>query len=230
MFPAIPLAAKIGGPILMVGIALGGWYLYKESIRDEGREEIRQEQAEDIAEQTAHVKEFEKAHYESTINILKRQMAEKEDFDAKIRKVLAARDAENKKLKETLDAYKNQQPEVIHETHIVEVEKPVPYQEPCFMSWGDVDDVDNLTRVLNEIPYDRVPDVRETGQRGDLSRPSPVTCAAFKKRITELTSRLGHSLMNHRTMSEHAWSQYELYQAFEKGQIDELARTTRPND
>lgn len=229
MIPAIPLALKIGGPVVLAGIVIGGWYLYKESLRDEGRDEIRHEQAQEVAEQREHVKAFEKAQYESTISVLKRQMAEKEDFASKIRAVLAARETENRQLKENLDAYQHQQPEVIHETHIVEVEKFVPYDVPCFVSWRDVDTVDNLTRVLNEIPYDRVPDVREAGQRSDLSGPSPVTCTAFTKRIAELTSRLGDVLINHRTMSEHAWSQYHLQEAFRKRQMDELARTIRPN-
>lgn len=228
MFPAIPLAAKIGGPIVAVGIVLGGWYLYKESLRSEGDARTTAKINQQIADQREHVKEFEKAQYESTIDILKRQMAEKEDFDSKTRKVLAAREAQIRKLTTDLEAYQQQQPEVIHETHIVEVEKP--YEVPCLVTWGDVDTVDNLTRVLNEIPYDRVPDVLETGQRSDLSRPSSVTCAQFTKRIAELTSRLGHTLINHRTMSEHAWSQYQLQEAFQKGQIDEMARTTRPND
>ncbi|MDH5738710.1 MAG: hypothetical protein OEY77_00125 [Nitrospira sp.] len=217
MLPAIPLALKIGGPILMAGLVIGGWYLYKESIRDQGREEIRQEQAEEVAEQHERVKAIERAEYESTIDILKRQMAEKQDFDAKTRRVLADREAQIKKLRTDIAIAKNQPPEVIHETQIVEVEKLVPYHEPCFVSWGDVDTVDNLTRVLNEIPYHRVPDVLEAGQRGDLSGPSSVTCAAFTKRIAELTSRLGHTLINHRTMSEHAWSQYQLQETFRKG-------------
>lgn len=230
MFPAIPLAAKIGGPIVAVGIVLGGWYLYKESLRSEGDARTTAKINQQITDQREHVKEFEKAHYESTIDILKRQMAEKEDFDSKTRKVLAAREAQIGKLTRDLEAYQQQQPEVIHEVQIVEVEKPVPYEVPCLVTWGDVDTVDNLTRVLNEIPYDRMPDVFETGQRSDLSRPSSVTCAQFTKRIAELTSRLGHALINHRTMSEHAWSQYELYQAFEKGRIDDMGRATRPND
>ena len=230
MLPAIPLALKIGGPIVMAGIVIGGWYLYKESLRDEGRDQAKQEFTEQIDEQREQVKDFEKAQYEATIGILKRQMAEKEDFDSKTRKILASREAENKRLKEYLDATKNQQPEVIHESHVVEVEKLVPYQVPCFVSWADVDAVDAITRVLNEIPYDRVPDVQPARQRGDLSGPSPVTCAQFTQRITELTSRLGHALINHRTMSEHAWSQYRLQETFRKGLRDEVERAIRPND
>ena len=223
MITAIPLAIKIGGPILVVGILVGGWYLYKDSIRDEGREECRQEQAEDIAAQGERVKMLEKAQYESTIDILKRQMAEKEDFDAKTRKALVTREAQVRKLSEDLNAYKGQQPEVIHEFHTIEVEKPVPYQVPCFVPWGDVAIVDRITRVLNEIPYDRVPDVPPSGQFGDLSGFSSVTCTQFTKRIAELASRLGHTLINHRTMSEHAWSQYRMQESFKQGPNDASA-------
>lgn len=230
MLAAVPLALKIGGPIVVAGVLIGGWYLYKDSIRDEGRDEIRQEQAAEIAEQIERVKAVEKAQYEETISILKRQMAEKEDFDAKTRKVLASREAQLQRLHSELEASHNKPAEVIHETEYIEVEKPVPYEIPCFVSWGDVDTVDHLTRVLNEIPYDRVPDVQQAGQRSDLSEPSPVPCAQFTKRIAELTSGLGHTLINLRTMSEHAWSQYRLQEEFKKGQIDEMARETRPND
>ena len=216
MFPAIPLAAKIGGPIVIVGIVLGGWYLYKESLRNEGEARKEAEIQQQIDQQQEHVKAFEKENYESTIAILKRQMAEKEDFDAKTRKVLASREAENKRLKDLLATIKKQQPEVIHAVEYIEVEKPALYHEPCFVTWADVDIVDDLTRVLNEIPYDRVPDVQPAGQRGDLSGPSPVTCAQFTQRIAELTSRLGHALINWRTMSEHAWSQYRLQEAFQR--------------
>jgi len=213
MFAAIPLAVRIGGPIALALLVAGGWYLYKESLRDEGREECKEEQAKDVAEQREHVREFEIAQYESKIAILKRQMAEKEDYEAKNRAILVARDAEIKRLHALNTAIKTQQPEVIHEPHYIEVEKEVavlvPYDVPCFVSWGDVDLIDNLTRVLNEIPYSRVPELQPTGQRSDLSRPSTVPCAAFTKRIAELTPQLGHVLINHRTVSEHGWNQYQ---------------------
>lgn len=220
MLPAIPLAMKIGGPIALTLLLAGGWYLYKESIRDEGREECKQEQTDAINAQAKAVQDLERNQYETTIAILKRQMAEKEDFDAKTRQVLAAREADNKRLQSALAA----KPEVIHEVEYVdrEVEKLAPYEVPCFVPWGDVDLVDDLTRLHNEIPYSRVPDRLEAGQRSDLSGPSNVTCAQFTKRIAELTSRLGHTLINWRTMSEHAWAEYAKHEAFRKGSmIDE---------
>lgn len=219
MIPAFLLttAGKTITGVVLGGAVIGGIYY---TIYSRGVDKCEGNYAKQIQEQVKAVQALERNQYETTIEILKRQLAESKDYDAKTRQVLADHEAKNKRLQSALAA----KPQVIHEVSYVdrEVEKLVPYEVPCYVSWGDVDLVDNLTRLHNEIPYSRVPDRLEAGQRSDLSGPSDVTCAQFTKRIAELTSRLGHTLINWRTMSEHAWAEYQKHEAFRKGvMIDE---------
>lgn len=232
MIAAWPLIAKIGAPIGMVLLLLGGLYLYNENLRSEGDARTEAKYQEQINEQREEVKVFDEAKYLAEIEDLKRSKAESDDFNVKLQRAIQASDREKRQLKEKVQAYQHQQPEVIHDTQYIEieVEKPVPYEVPCFVDYQHVNAVDRVTRVLNEIPYDRVPDDPPTGPESQLRGRSPVTCARFVERVTELTSLLGNEYVKHRAMTERQWNQYRLYQEFQKGRMDELADSIRPND
>lgn len=210
-------------------VIVGGIYYV---IYSKGYDQRDKEVVEQINEQLEDVKVFDEAKYLTEIEDLKRAKAESDDFNVKLQRAIQVSDREKRALKEKVQAYQGQLPEVIHDTQYIEieVEKPVPYKVPCFVDYQHVNAVDRITRVLNEIPYDRVPDDPPTGRESDLQGPSPVTCARFVERITELTSLLGNEYVKHRAMTERQWNQYHLYQEFLQGRMDELADSIRPND
>lgn len=216
MFAAIPLAFKIGGPIVLVGIILGGWYLYKDSIRDQGRDEIRMEQAKEREEQAEHVKVYEEAQDTSRIEDLEKQIAETKKFNAAILKTQNAKEREVRQLKEKLASASSAEPEVIHDVEYVEVEKEVEKLIPCVVPDDLVDRVDHLASVLNAIPYHSVPISGEAAGEPALQGSGPVACLALVARIEALTSRLGNILIPYRKLSERAVKQYELYEAWKR--------------
>lgn len=231
MIPAFfaTTVGKILTGTVATAMIIGGIYYV---IYSKGYDQAESEFVEQINEQREDVRVFDEAKYLTEIEDLKRAKAESDDFNVKLQRAIQQSDREKRHLKEKVQAYQNQQPEVIHDTQYIEieVEKPVPYEVPCFVDYQHVNAVDRVTRVLNEIPYDRVPDDPPTGRESQLRGRSPVTCARFVERITELTSLLGNAYVKHRAMTERQWNQYRLYQEFQKERMDELADSIRPND
>lgn len=197
MFAAIPLAFRIGGPILLAAILAGGWYLYKESLRSEGRDQIRAEQAEEVREQQAHVRTVEQAQYDQLLEVVERTSAEKDrfykNFIQERRKVLD-RDTENQRLSAQLDAMKHQRPDI--EVQYVET-------ETCVVPQPLTDRVDELARVLNAIPYRSMSKNDRTATEPSVQGSRPATCAQLLGRIEVLTARLGDSLIAHRGLTEY---------------------------
>lgn len=158
MFPAIPLAWKIAGPLVLVGIALGGWYLYKESLRDEGRDEMRAEQVQREREQQAVVDVIERAQYDQLLTVVERTAAENKQFHQQFieeRNKRRAKDAEATRLRAYIDATKTQRPDEVHHapeiiTNYVEVEAAA--STACVPLPELLEHANTLSRVLNTIP------------------------------------------------------------------------------
>ena len=160
MFAAIPLAFKIGGPIVLIGILLGSWYLYKDSIRDEGRTEILAEQREREQQQQAVVDVIERAQYDQLLTVVERTAAENTRFHQQFieeRNKRRAKDAEATRLRAYIDATKTQRPDEVHHapeiiTNYVEVEREVERTVPCVALPELLEHANTLSRVLNTIP------------------------------------------------------------------------------
>lgn len=215
------LGGKIGMGLLSVALIAGAIYAYNARQQSIGYNEAKEEIHGQIQEQAAQVQVHSDAQEASRIEGLERMIAEKDKFNAAMLR-------ENRQLKAKL----TKEPDVIHEVQYVEVETPIYSQlyEPCVVPDPLVDRVDELARVLNAIPYDRMPGGEEAAQEPAPSGLAPVACLALVARIETLTSRLGNVIIAHRALSEDAVKQYELYDAFKKGQMDEMARATRPNN
>ncbi len=231
MIAALPLAVRIGGPIALAAIIAGGWYLYKESIRDEGRDEVKQEVAEQIQEQQALVDTVNEQEYKDTIKTLESTKSRLAKFNARLVEQGRSRDAELAQLKDYVDAVRTQRPdsevkyvEVVSPVEVetlVEVEKVVERQTPCVVPEHLVDSLDNLARVLNEISGDGLPDDEAASGESPLLAATPVTCDALYDRIELLTARNGTSMINHRGLSDYVRQQYARFQAFERGEAPE---------
>lgn len=208
MFAALPLAVRIGGPIALAAILAGGWYLYKESLRSEGREQIRAEHAEEVQEQQETVRMVEQAQYDQLLEVVERTAAEKDKFYKHFiqerRKVLD-RDTENERLTSYIDAMKIQRPDT--EVHYVET-KTCVVPEPLTAR------VDELARVLNAIPYRGVSQDDGPAAELALQGSGPATCAQLLGRIEVLTARLGDSLIAHRGLTEYVEQEKAINAAF----------------
>lgn len=217
------IGGKIGAGLFTVALIAGAIYAYNARQQSIGYNEAQEEHREQIEQQAEHVKVYEEAQDKSKIDSLERMIAEKDKFNAAMLR-------ENKQLKAKLA--EPTAPEVIHDVQYVEIEKPIysPLYEPCLVPDEYVERVDYLAGVLNELSHNRVPGSGGATEEPAASGLSPVACAALIARIEVLTARLGNTIIAHRALSERAVEQYERYQAFKKGQIDEMARTTRPND
>lgn len=162
MLPVIPLAMKIGGPIILVGIILGGWYLYKDSIRNEGREEIRAEQLKREQAQQVVVDSIEREQYDQLLDVVQRTATDNTHFHQQFiaeRNKRRAKDAEIARLRAYINATKTQHPDEVHHaptvlTHTVEVERVV--EAPAPTTCVPLDELlvhaNALGRVLNAIP------------------------------------------------------------------------------
>lgn len=205
----LTLGGKIGMGVVVVGLVIGAKYAYdsRQQSIGENRSEVRH--TEQVQEQRVVVERLDDAQAVIRMEGLERMLAEKDAFNAAMLR-------ENRQLKQTLSRVKPSQPEVIHEVDYIEVEKSV--EAPCVVPDELVDRVDDLARVLNEIPYDRVSVSREADAEPALSGLPPVACAALVDRIEILTSRLGNTLIAHRTLSTQAVKQWELSEAFKKEQ------------
>lgn len=208
MFAALPLAVRIGGPIALAAILAGGWYLYKESLRSEGRDQIRAEHAEEVQEQQEQVRTVEKAQYDQLLAVVERTAAEKNKFYNSFiqerRKVLA-RDTENERLTSYIDAMKIHQPD----TEVKYVET-----ETCVVPPPLTARVDELARVLNAIPYHRVSENDGASTELALQGSGPATCAQLLGRIEVLTARLGDSLIAHRGLTEYVEQEKAINETF----------------
>lgn len=217
------IGGKIGMGLLGAAVIAGAIYAYNVRQQSIGYNEAKEEMHEQIQAQAETVKVYEESQEQSKIENLERMIAEKDKFHAAMLR-------ENKQLKAKLA--EPTAPEVIHDVKVVEIEKPIysPLYEPCLVPDPLVDRVDELARVLNAIPYHRVPVGGEAAGEPTVPGSGAVACAALVARIEVLTARLGNSLIEHRALSEQAVAQYERYEAWKKGQMDEVARATRPHD
>lgn len=208
MLAAIPLAARIGGPIILAAVLAGGWYLYKESLRSEGRDEIRAEHAEEVQAQQETVRMVEQEQYDQLLEVVERTAAEKnrfyKNFIQERRKVLE-RDTENQRLASYIDAIKHQQPD----TEVKYVET-----QTCVVPAPLTTRVDELARVLNAIPYRGVPENDRSPAEPALQGSGPATCAQLLGRIEVLTARLGDSLIAHRGLTEYVEQEKAINAAF----------------
>jgi len=208
VFTALPLAARIGGPILLAAILAGGWYLYKESLRSEGRDQIRAEHAEEVQAQQETVRMVEQTQYDQLLEVVERTAAEKDrfykNFIQERRKVLD-RDTENQRLSSYIDALKVHHPD----TEVKYVET-----QTCLVPEPLTARVDELARVLNAIPYRGVPENDRSPAEPALQGSGPATCAQLLGRIEVLTARLGDSLIAHRGLTEYVEQEKAINAAF----------------
>lgn len=209
MFAAIPLAFKIGGPIAFFAIIAGAIYLYNDSLRSEGRLLEKQEFHEQIQEQAAKVEVHDEAQEASRIQGLERLIAEKDRFNAAMLQ-------ENRKLKGKLSQAESKGQEVVHDVEYITVEKTVEKVLPCVVPDQLVDRVDYLAGVLNSLPNNRVSGGARTTAEPIEPGYGPVACAALVARIEALTGRLGNIFLSHRSLSQRAVADYELYKAWKQ--------------
>ena len=209
MFAALPLAIKIGGPFALAAILAGAFYLYNERLRSEARLLEKQEFHEQIQEQAAKVQVHEEAQDVSRIEGLERLIAEKDRFNAAMLQ-------ENRNLKGKLSQAEAKGQEVIHDVEYVTIEKRMP----CVVPNALVDRVDYLAGVLNAIPHDRVSGSPQAVAEPTPPGDGPVACLALVARIETLTSRLGNVVLAHRSLSEQAMKDYELYEAWKRSVKD----------
>lgn len=218
------MAGKVGMGLLGAAVVAGAIYAYNARQQSIGYNDAKEEMHEQVQKQAETVKQYEDVQGQDTIASLERMIAEKDKFNAAMLR-------ENKRLKDKL-----KEPEVIHDVRYIEVpkdvEKPVYSQlfEPCLVPEALVARVDDLASVLNQIPYHRVPISGEAAGEPAVQGSPSVSCTALIARIEALTSALGNSLIEHRSLSEKAVLQYQRYEAWRKGQANEVARETRPND
>ena len=210
------MGGKIGAGLLSLAVIAGVIYAYNESLRSQGDARTEARFTEQIQEQASTAQLAESRQDEQRLKDVERTVAEKDKFNEKLIRENRAKDAEIRRLTEHLSAYRNQQPEVIHEVQYVEIEKPAP----CVVPEHLLDAVDGLARLLNEIPYDRVSDGREAAGEPALQRSDPVACHTLVDRIELLTARLGTSMIEHRGLSEYALNQHAIYEAWRKGQAE----------
>lgn len=208
--------AKAVAGLIGVAVVAGAIWAYNERQQSIGYNEATQEFHEQIQEQTAQVQTYETNQSEQRVKDVERLLAEKDAFHASLMQANRSYAAENAKLKASLK--KVTTPEVIHDTRYIET--VVQQETPCLVPDDLVDRVDHLARVLNQIPYDRVPDTGAAVIEPSVRGPSSVACAALVERIEVLTARLGNSMIEHRGLSEFAVKQYKNYQRFLNAQRD----------
>ena len=213
------LGGKIGMGLLSAALVAGAIYAYNARQQSIGYHEAKEEIHEQIQEQTERVKAHDEIQAESRIEGLERMLAAKDAFHAALAR-------ENRQLKAKLVPVTPNTPEVRHDVPFIEItQDPEPREDltthalmPCVVPDELVDRVDELARVLNAIPYNRVPDGGEAAGEPAVQGFAPVACAALLDRIEALPVRLGTSLIEHRSLSEQVVKEYELSEAFQKEQ------------
>jgi len=199
MFAAIPLAVRIGGPIALALLVAGGWYLYKESLRDEGRDEIQAQHAEEVQQQQESVRMVEAAQYEALLEVVDRTAQESKKFHHNLiqsKKESARKDAEIQRLQAFVTATQRSRPDV--EVRYVESQP-----DTCLVPPHVTARVDELSGVLNAIPYRRVSEDVGPDPQPPLPGPGAATCAQLIGRLEVLTARLGDALVAHRGLTEY---------------------------
>lgn len=204
-----PIAIKIALSLVGVVAISGAIYLYNESLRSEGRLLEKQEFHEQIQEQAAKVEVHDKAQEASRIEGLERLIAEKDRFNAAMLQ-------ENRKLKGKLSQAESKGQEVVHDVEYITVEKTVEKVLPCVVPDQLVDRVDRLAGVLNSLSNDRVSGGARATTEPTEPGDGPVACTALVARIETLTSRLGNIFLAHRSLSQRAVKDYELYKAWKQ--------------
>lgn len=224
------LAWKIGGPIAGAALMFGALHLYNESLRSEGKAECEQEHAEDREAQHEEVLKAERLQHQESLAAVEKAKANIEWVNEQILKKSRAQEATTHKLKGQLDALLSSQPDT--EVRYVEVEKhiTVPVQQPCFLPDHVTVGVDQLTSLLNTLTHRHLSDTGRALDELDVQSTGPVTCAQLAKWAELVTSRYAKSMIDHKALSDYITKQVNIHREFQRGQIDELARSTRPND
>lgn len=214
MLSAIPLAVRIGAPIALALVLAGGWYLYKESLRSEGREEIRAEHAEAVQAQQEDVRKVELQQHKEALAAVEKIVAHKDWVHEQLLQKQKAKEAEIQTLRNRLAAVQSSRPDV--EVQYVEVEKlvEVPVAQPCMVPEHLVASIDRVSSLLNTLAHRRLSDTGRAAEDLTVESTRPVTCAQLVRWADTLASRYANAMIEHKGLDDYIMQQVELNREF----------------
>lgn len=206
MIPALPLAIKIGGPILGIGAIIGLIYLYNENLRKDGEARLAIEHLQQSEEQ--RIKEAARADEKEQSRLEYVEKAAKELEEANTRFLKTKQ--RTRQLEGKVKLLESRGPEVQYETVQVEIEKVVEKVVPCLVDDHQLERLNHDIRVFNDL----VADYRDEGTgeaSGELTlhAPDTLTCDQIPDLTSEVVGRLTNVSIKHRTLSDYVVDLYE---------------------
>lgn len=201
MFSAIPLAFKIGGPLVILAALGGWWYWHEESLRNEGAALEREAALIRAKEQAEKELDRYREKEQSRLEIVERTAMERNEANAQF--VKARKRATL--LEQQVKALQSQPAEVRYETEYVEVEKVVEkiVEKPCVLDARLLYRFDDYIRVFNStVAYYRLEGADRATEESSLQAASTVACTEAISIAEEAVARLTNVSIDYRGLSE----------------------------
>ncbi len=206
MFAAIPLALKIGGPLVILGLLSGLVYSCKESLRNEGEARLAIEHLQQSEEQRKKESDRYREKEQSRLEIVEKTAEERNAANA----LLLQAKRRSEQLQQKVRTLETKEPEVRYETAYVEVEKVVEKPVPvCMYDPRQLERLSDSIGVFNHT----IASYRDEGASGAaeepaLQAPPTITCADIPDLTNEVIARLINTSIDHRGLSKYVADQY----------------------
>lgn len=205
MFPAIPIALKIGGPLVLAGLALGWWHFYKESLRMEGENRHLQESLVQAQEQAQKENDRLREKEQRRLEIVEQTAAERNAANAQFLKAKQRAD----QLQQKVRVLETKEPEVRYETAYIEFEKVVEIERPCLVDPRSIEYLNDAISVYNSaVARYRVEGADGASEESPVPDPAPITCDQIPDLTRDLIAQLTNTSISHRGLSTYVVDQY----------------------